>query len=840
MEQRKSNRKRKDTERKREGNEQADDEKGNKPPRKKRQVVSKKKVGPTKEVTNLEELYTNKDVQKKVNAYYPYGRPKPATGVKFPPLERKINDTKRTKLRDWKPHQDSTKLTVLEWFSSAIESNKERIKMEFMVELRAKDALSKDEDAVVYVDDMEVPAKTFFTKGQVRWGSYTLLGRGLMFIYEKFDLKNKTPEWIDRVVTSHKGNGTWNKKSNLFACLYQYFFPWVLYETFGSEKFQAAPKDETAKVKLVDALNGCLGVADLLLNTMYDELMPTSIEGKSILNLDSNFYQEILNFFEAVGGLDVKMDFKPKVEPIIVFSEFRKAEKEKRASHGIIDPVKIKETDIHKFAGDLVSRVYGDITSKERWDTFKISFGDFDEVMPRVCAAMLLLQLVVGSRFRGIFALNKIERYEGETKTSIDEETKLNEEKRNVIKGINHSNLIVVSRLSKEKDINVDVWLKMKSDGENNEIDEEAATEVATREREFRKIAKGLQYYFLDPVMMATWVEPSKRLALYSDRTNPNPVAIFFHLLSEVRGYVHYMNNKKKFIGDDQWEKYIVKIRGAVGDKRKKSNKPVTEEIYTLKVGTVQSKKKGFMELYNFFYPTCNRMCKKLLGQYFPPRMSAASTHELRRLYVCYSYKMFASNLMKEVAYAQAVLLHASINSSVHYISLQIEMTVGNTLGDIEKMSQTFSKRLNEIEKETRQAWRKTYKIPEMEKMSKNISEMDEKMKKMETRVVEYTKTTEKQLVRLQGLRDAVRQKAVGIRLKDGGGTIEIEKLPRASKNQFSESELIERGLQKAIQVRDAGGIVSQNILKQLGVNNLIVKGVWRKFLERSQSNSGE
>ena len=55
-------------------------------------------------------------------------------------------------------------------------------------------------------------------------------------------------------------------------------------------------------------------------------------------------------------------------------------------------------------------------------------------------------------------------------------------------------------------------------------------------------------------------------------------------------------------------------------------------------------------------------------------------THELRRLYACYSYQFFGVHTMKEMAYAQRVLGHRNLETSAFYTSLQIKLIPGTGL----------------------------------------------------------------------------------------------------------------------------------------------------------------
>jgi hypothetical protein len=218
----------------------------------------------------------------------------------------------------------------------------------------------------------------------------------------------------------------------------------------------------------------------------------------------------------------------------------------------------------------------------------------------------------------------------------------------------------------------------MKRDGEDtvpdmdkfNEYKEEAKKAV-DEEDMVRQITKPFQYYFFDPLSESSQFmgESTKedRLSRLSedaqDRINESPRLCFFRLLHVFRKLIRAyglawgttQNNWKKIqwdvvgAGDYEHEHLAVSdefVHNATFDRLKDDLRHTQGEIVS-----------------NAF---------SHLGPDIPKK-----THELRRLYACYSYQFFGARTMKEMAYAQRVLGHRNLETSAFYTSLQIQLIPG-------------------------------------------------------------------------------------------------------------------------------------------------------------------
>lgn len=520
------------------------------------QPQQKKKKTANDGIKNIEALYDTVK-QDGAHSYYPTGTRREKTGRStiFPPLGKTIKGIE-TK---WKPSEKNTNGDLLEWLLEVVAKNKERIREEFYFELDAMISL----DRQVEIDGVSVNAGRFFNETQVRWVSFTLFGRTLEFWR---DLGAQKKEVVDLALWH--GNTGWGKASNFLVCLISLFFPWYMGNTLGSEvsleKYTVNGVLSVVKTDLLekwgrDKVRGILqkmiNVLNEIFKVLYEGIGPGSARGLKVKNLDSTISQAMTKFLSKFG---LKDELRGEVKFVMEeFAEVRKLEKDTKGTLGITEPTRIYEIDLRRFAADLAQRVFGD---EKKWDKVKFvanddSISDDKDTFDRVCSALLLLQLVVGSRFRGIFALNKIERYAGETKNTVFKRcektcdrlkektitTRSERESDNVFVGVQPSNVIVVSRLSKEKDIDEEVLRRISENGERDGFDGERKT--IESERDNRVITKGLQYYFLDPIEVMPLLSGNDKkekvikeaVKKYTDTKNYSPSVIFFNLLSQVR-----------------------------------------------------------------------------------------------------------------------------------------------------------------------------------------------------------------------------------------------------------------------------------------------------------------
>jgi len=559
------------------------------------------------------------------------------------------------------------------------------------------------------------------------------------------------------------------------------------------------------------------------------QLQPTSRAGVMVKNLDTNListtfndhidksrYTKVLMRSPAVLTPDMNVKLHGGVmttakvldaigyntlHQIQSFKLYRTAEQTKKTTNSIIKPLLVKEVDLWLFANALVKEVF----RREKWDKVKIDKNDHR----RVGAALCLLQLGCGSRALGVIAMNEITSIFGVEpgmamkgmKSTEEEEQEI--EKRKAYQGIDRENVIRVRYITKEKDQEKKA-VKRQIYGADD-VNEAAIIEDIQREVEASGIDKGLQYYFFDPMRYNTHLSMEERHERYSlsktDKSKCKPSFIFFQLLQVVRDVIR---GHEKGV-DVKWTKYVVEN----GDR--------TRVIYHVKK---ENATENFVKVYGFYYRHMRAASERYLSAYLDV-MTSTSTHALRRLYVCYSYQMFAQRHMKEIGYAQAVFRHASISSSVFYISLQIDMTVHNQIDSRKEMSIEFSSRIATDRKNLEAEMTKMR--AEMTNMLLEINDCcGKKQLPANTRALKM----EARLV----------PSAVG---PNGKRTIVVDRITPAGRGVFTLEEMIVDRLKTANAMDALGVHVTQNFLKRLGVNTKILARVWALFLfQKSQTKT--
>ena len=215
-------------------------------------------------------------------------------------------------------------------------------------------------------------------------------------------------------------------------------------------------------------------------------------------------------------------------------------------------------------------------------------------------------------------------------------------------------------------------------DGEDNVPDmdkfneyKEEAKKAVDEEDMVRQITKPFQYYFFDPLSKssqfmgdATNEEKLSRLSEDAqDRINESPRLCFFRLLEVFRKLVRAyglawsttQNNWKNI----QWD-----VVGA-GDYEHEHLAVSDEFVHSA----------TFDRLKDDLRHTQGKIVSNAFSHLGPD--IPKKTHELRRLYACYSYQFFGARTMKEMAYSQRVLGHRNLETSAFYTSLQIQLIPG-------------------------------------------------------------------------------------------------------------------------------------------------------------------
>ena len=389
----------------------------------------------------------------------------------------------------------------------------------------------------------------------------------------------------------------------------------------------------------------------------------------------------------------LKRDF-PKVSGAMQdIQDIRDAKTSKRKIKGIIKPIRVNEIDIWKAVGDFQGRVYGiQAVKDQQWDTFDLTLemlGDREKQKEWIAAAACMLQLAVGSRSKGIYGVNQfapnnhIANNDDLTAEELEDGISGPSEDRDF--DCSSDNLVTVRRLSKEKSREIREAISIQSqmkrdekDGEDNVPDmdkfneyKEEAKKAVDEEDMVRQITKPFQYYFFDPLSKssqfmgdATNEEKLSRLSDDAqDRINESPRLCFFRLLEVFRKLVRAYGLKWSTT-QNNWENIQWDVVGA-GDYEHEHLAVSDEFVHSATFDRLKDDLRhtqGKIVSNAFSY----------LGTGIPKK-----THELRRLYACYSYQFFGARTMKEMAYAQRVLGHRNLETSAFYTSLQIQLIPG-------------------------------------------------------------------------------------------------------------------------------------------------------------------
>ena len=531
---------------------------------------------------------------------------------------------------------------------------------------------------------------------------------------------------------------------------------------------------QSARVKLRQSQR----VADLFVKCLYGynqktdsyETLTSGHVGSAFPGLDKNFVQsfkkvwvdgkimKILTRLSKRGKTDVADEFWMVRSPPL-FKQMREEKASRRATQQILNPVAINEKNFRSVVSDMIDVVFAGVGA---WDRVEIPYSvgtDGKEIhanRTRFNTALCLLQLGIGSRSRGIIAVNQIEQFDSAVLGDLT-----------LMHSLDHHAALRVRNMTKDKPFE---WKAYKTYRRMSEFDSDFtmgdAMDVVQNASCVDVIDKPFQYYLFDPVMHGTSrgvvVDPS--VCYSSDRHNPREV--YMQLFKTCRDYIH-----SKHPDTVSWDTYSTGGR----------NIWVVSECDRLseKMHTV----------YKSIYPGMKAVCEKYLKR---PEMQMESfgTHELRRLYVCYSFEFFGRGKTKEIAYAQYVLRHSSLTSTVFYTTLQFDMFMGSNSGDDMKAREGLMATLSVVESK--------------------VANLKRKMVEVENDAFVQTKKLRRENVAF---------------VVDGVEVL-VAKLPHSRKGVTREF-LIARGVLLGEEIRSKGVKVTQSALRSLGVNSLIVRDVY-------------
>tara|TARA_R110000851_G_scaffold286630_1_gene440476 strand:+ start:79 stop:2007 length:1929 start_codon:yes stop_codon:yes gene_type:complete len=447
----------------------------------------------------------------------------------------------------------------------------------------------------------------------------------------------------------------------------------------GRGGFSAAPAYLVALFKAYDKV--CCGdakgvliksqnVANLFVKALYgfDEstkeysVSSYGAVAKAFVGVDKNFIQSfkkawvdshaMLEYTRLSGkGKTCVTDDLWAVATPPMFKMLRESAEAKRTTHKIQNPVIVNEKNFRRVVGDMLDVVFGGVME---WDCVEIPYkldkkGKEDAAQrERFNTALCLLQLGIGSRSRGIIAVNQIETFDTPVSRGLS-----------ALNSLDHLMALRVKNLTKDKPSE---WKAYKTYKKMSEFDSDftmsdAQSSVDTNEQN-AALDKPVQYYLFDPVSHDTsrgrCVDPSD----YYRFSEKHPREIFMQLFKTCRDYVY-----SKHPDLIEWTSYESGAR-------------------TIRVAARSSHLSAEMGLlYRSVYPGMKAVCAKYLKTY-GLGLESYGTHELRRLYVCYSFEFFGRGKTKEIAYAQYVLRHASLSSAVYYTTLQFDMFLGKGSAD--------------------------------------------------------------------------------------------------------------------------------------------------------------
>lgn len=403
-----------------------------------------------------------------------------------------------------------------------------------------------------------------------------------------------------------------------------------------------------------------------------------------------------------------------KVAQVAILKTARVKHMNKRKTMGIVRPYHVQETTIWDNATKLADIVFNNtgVYAPHRkvgpvwWDTFthksiEKAFKNKRDRMDWVGAALCLIELCIGSRSRGVTLVNEFDpvfspQFEREhdipkrfIKTEDEDAGPRVGDEPDEAWGqlfrdfkTNDTELVTVRRLSKDKKHEAKVFKKIKQQADYNDSGATYEDRLRAAERAVdiddmaRQITKPFLYFWFDPLSYAFGIpDKEPRLARWKDGAG-TPRDIFFRLVKVVREVI-----KKETAG---W------LVGVTREDFWKENKRHSglDDMYTHWAISPEYEHSTVADsVHRECYNRMTAALKKTFGGktgYFGTieRQGAKpATHEMRRLYVCYAYLLFGEN-MKEVAFAQRVLGHASIESSVFYTSIQVKQTVGGPVSE--------------------------------------------------------------------------------------------------------------------------------------------------------------
>jgi hypothetical protein len=431
--------------------------------------------------------------------------------------------------------------------------------------------------------------------------------------------------------------------------------------------------------------------------------------------------------------------------------QLAKSEGQKNLFDRLVHPDTIQEIDFLKGVKSLLRIVYG-----ESMDVLKkVKIIDTQQCAAGLC----LIQLLCGSRSRGVIAVNWFDKVsetsEAFIKASVnkefDDRTRLDIIRRR-FGGLDHC--IQVHRITKERDQEVVAYQDLAKDALKEGKDTDTIKTLPNTISKKRVIVKPVLFMYLNPAFLDTMFKDTPLL------TPEQGVQVFLDLVTEVRKWVFDKVSGIKPIKSPLEHKMIGLSDTDAADAKSKHVIHLTRVWNTnmntlLKVGT------GTPALPKPIFPP----------SFLPP---GRGTHMLRRLYVNRGYYHFASSTLKETAFTRLTLGHKSFAVSLYYTSLIVEQSVPTDVKS-DTVINSFETKLASLEE----------RIMALEQKESNIT--------LDT-------TTEA--------------------FQTGDKVVYVKKLPRAVRNT-SKEEHLRRAKRKFEELKHSGIQVTGKKLFKLGVSRI-------------------
>lgn len=305
---------------------------------------------------------------------------------------------------------------------------------------------------------------------------------------------------------------------------------------------------------------------------------------------------------------------------------------QERQRSALVEPRIVEEVDFKNGVRYLYKRAFGE------------DFADYLNVTiesTQQCAAILcILQLMCGSRCRGIVGVNWFDRLDD----TFDEEYQLS---RSGIAaqydGFKHC--VLVRRITKEKDQTTREWLAEQTKLKQKKLDPalENTGDVNTIAKH-KTIVKPLLFMLLDRTYL-------NRRELDSDAA-PIPE------VDAVDAFMALVSKTRRYIKSHAEEKYPL-VKWETSPLRYEMDGFSEEDTYELK---------NNQALANYWNKEMNKLVKAAFGKTF--LKPGEGTHMLRRLYANRGYEFFGKRSMKETAFTQLTLGHKGFETSLRYTSI--------------------------------------------------------------------------------------------------------------------------------------------------------------------------